>query len=503
MKLDQQLGWTGYLLNMTSQTWLNASDSTRHVWTHQILVVVPWNVDKSLSSNGALWITGGDNDDPGVPSNSDEDTLVCASLATSSGTVCAVLYQVPNQPIVFAEDPLQMQRSEDAAVAFTWSQFARVHMNNPQWVLYMPMAKAAARALDTVEHYCSTTANCQAPLSSGAPAPSKWMLFGASKRGATTWLAGAALGSSGRIIGIAPVVFDLLNFQLGVENMWRVLGGWTFAFTDYYAMNITTLLPNTTGANLLATVIDPLMYADNLTMPKLVVDATGDEFFQPTDDSVWWNLPPYGTPACAAWQAAGNGLCGLQGELLRMMIDNAEHSMATGALYLITGTEAWYAGLIRNVPRPTFTWTIDPNPNLGTITITATGVKPDQVVMRFATTVDGNTRRDFRLIGGNTPANPCKYINVTVFGPACLKPIFWVGEDVAPISSGPNGQGPWVYVLQQELPPQGWRGFLGEVYYPGPPGTNTTYQLTTQMSVIPNTYPFPPCYGDACIGELV
>jgi hypothetical protein len=50
--------------------------------------------------------------------------------------------------------------------------------------------------------------------------------------------------------------------------------------------------------------------------------------------------------------------------------------MATGALYLITGesclvvpaittrltcagVEAWYAALVTNTPRPTFSWTID------------------------------------------------------------------------------------------------------------------------------------------------
>lgn len=231
----------------------------------------------------------------------------------------------------------------------------------------------------------------------------------------------------------------------------------------------------------LASVVDPISYAVNLSMPKLVVDATGDEFFQPQDDSVWWGQLP--------------------GESLRMMVDNAEHSMATGALYLITGVEAWYAALIRGIPRPTFTWAIDPNPNSGAITITATGVKPDRVVLRFATTVDGDTRRDFRLISGNTPANPCKFINVTVFGSACLKPILWIGEDVKESDAGPGGAGPWTYVLTQPLPPTGWRGFLGEVYYPGPAGT--IFQLTTQVSIIPNTFPFPPCTGQACYGELV
>lgn len=167
--------------------------------------------------------------------------------------------------------------------------------------------------------------------------------------------------------------------------------------------------------------------------------------------------------------------------------------MATGAIYLITGVEAWYQALLTNTPRPTFTWEISDTD--GAITITTTGTQPRDVVLRFATTLDGY-RRDFRLISGDTPANPCKYIPVSVFGTACLRPIIWVGESVAP--TAPN-----TYVLTQPLPPVGWRAFLAELYYDGPAGTNTTFQLTTQASVIPNTFPFPPCSGQGCMGGLV
>ncbi len=30
--------WTGYLLNLTSQTWLTAAEVDRPVWVHQLLV---------------------------------------------------------------------------------------------------------------------------------------------------------------------------------------------------------------------------------------------------------------------------------------------------------------------------------------------------------------------------------------------------------------------------------------------------------------------------------
>lgn len=47
-------------------------------------------------------------------------------------------------------------------------------------------------------------------------------------------------------------------------------------FGDFYAVNFTQNLLSPT-LEPLAAIIDPLMYKENLTMPKLVVDATGDE----------------------------------------------------------------------------------------------------------------------------------------------------------------------------------------------------------------------------------
>lgn len=46
------------------------------------------------------------------------------------------------------------------------------------------------------------------------------------------------------------------------------------------------------------------------------------------------------------------------------------------------------------------------------------------------------------------------------------------------------------------------RSFAGELHFKGStPGTE--YTLTTQVSVWPNTYPFGPCSGESCMGDLV
>lgn len=219
-------------------------------------------------------------------------------------------------------------------------------------------------------------------------------------------------------------------------------------------------------------------------MPKLVVDATGDEFFQPQDDSTWWGKLP--------------------GESYRVMVDNAEHSMATGALYLITSAEVWMQSLLDGSPRPQFNWTMDAA--TGAISLNVYGdMQPVAVVNRMATTLDG-VRRDFRLVAGNTPANPCKVgIPVPVFGSACLKPIIWIGNTVGRTAWDPAAQVS-TYTLTQDAPAVGWRAWLGELYFNSSiPGL--LWQLTTQVTFRPAPgtplYPFPVCVDAQCVGDLV
>jgi PhoPQ-activated pathogenicity-related protein len=470
--------WSAYLLNVTSQKWLTPADFASpvgHVWTHSVLVVIPNRTVAKYSDAAALYITGGDNNSPdALPSSTDEDVLVCASLAVQTGTVCAVLFQIPNAPIVYAADPLRKARSEDASVAFTWAQYMDHDRARPEWVLYFPMAKAAIKTIDAVSAFIEARNGAlQPPLA-------RWITAGASKRGATTWLSGAA--ADPRIIGIVPIVFDVLNFKAGVQHMWQTLGNWTFAFTDYRDENVTLHLNDGTDAiDVLAAQIDPLAYKENLTMPKLIVDATGDEFFQPQDDAFWWGQLP--------------------GENFRIMVDNAEHSMATGALYLVTAVEAWFKMLLDGSPRPSFDWTLAPD--TGAITVTVRGpAQPVAVVNRMSTTLDGY-RRDFRLVSGNTPANPCKYIPVPVFGSACLRPIVWVGQTIGPASVVGNVS---TYVATQDPPAEGWRAWLVELYFNSTtPGLLQQYTTQVSFRAAPGTplYPFPLCVGAECIGDLV
>ena len=53
------VGWTGYLLNFTSQSWLNPELVTRSEWWHKLLIIVPDNV--RVLDTATLWLEGVDN----------------------------------------------------------------------------------------------------------------------------------------------------------------------------------------------------------------------------------------------------------------------------------------------------------------------------------------------------------------------------------------------------------------------------------------------------------
>jgi PhoPQ-activated pathogenicity-related protein len=120
--IDGIHSWTSYTLNVTSQKWLDDADYSpnsegKSIWWHMMVVIVPNDI--KWSNNATLWITGhGMGYRP--TSNKDEDIALAASLAMGTGTVTGVLFQIPNEDITFAADPLQMSRGEDEIIAFTW-----------------------------------------------------------------------------------------------------------------------------------------------------------------------------------------------------------------------------------------------------------------------------------------------------------------------------------------------------------------------------------------------
>ena len=197
-------------------------------------MIVPDNVE--VLDTSVLWIAGGYNgeDDDEVDIDS-LDVQFMADIAVTNRMTTAILYQVPNQPIVFAEDILQDTRDEDGSIAFTWWHFLFDPDYNAEYLLYLPMTKAAVKAMDSIKLFL-TDENSPEEIQGTNLNPTKYIVGGASKRGWTTWITAAV---APRVIGIMPTIMDELNFVKNIKHHWQSYGGWTFLFEDYWKLNLT------------------------------------------------------------------------------------------------------------------------------------------------------------------------------------------------------------------------------------------------------------------------
>src|SRR4051812_19365064 len=168
-------GATTTLIELTSQKWLTEAEVEQPVWKHWLVVVTPEHV---ASDVGLLFISGGrnDRDPPAAPSP------WLLEAARDTGTVVAELRMVPNQPVVFKDDPAHKPRVEDDFIAYTWSHFLRT--GEERWLARLPMTKSAVRAMDAVTAFAATAGG-------GGHSVSRFVVSGASKRGWTTWTTAA------------------------------------------------------------------------------------------------------------------------------------------------------------------------------------------------------------------------------------------------------------------------------------------------------------------------
>jgi len=503
--------YTAYTLNMTSQRWLTDADFSEgsqsgSIWWHYLVVIVPDNLE--FTRNATIWITGG-SQGSGAPHAGDEDVVVSAALATSTGVVTGILYQIPNEHTTFSSDPIQKSRTEDAIIAFTWDHFLK-YPDQPEWLLRFPMVKASLRAMDTITEFMKTKRpelNTQLDY---------YTVSGASKRGWTSWDVGAV--DKGRTVAIVPVVLDAINFVEVEHHQFRSYGGWTYALEDYVDMNLTERFDDPNMVHLQENV-DPFFYKDRLTMPKLVVNAGMDEFQQPDDTHYWWDQMPEPKHF--------------------MMIPNAEHSLATGILEAVPGIGAFVNALLHNEPVPEFTWEISESTGDITATLNEEGVV-HSATMWYASSCgqndwdNGTKRRDYRVAHLDSPCTCGPFVD----GMCVNLKTLWSKKELE--MTRVNGKR--TYTAHVDTPTDGtWTAFFIDIKYVNKhaqimdlesmaksikrdPAQQTLrekvshilpdfdglphdfggfFEFTTEVSVWPNTFPYPDCSGVSCGDRLV
>lgn len=402
-------GVTTTVLELTSQKWCSEAEVDRPIWKHWLTIVRPAVVKSSI---GLLFISGGNNHSK--PPAAADARLV--SVARTTGTVAAELRMVPNQPLTFTDD--KRPRVEDQIIAYTWNKYLRT--GDETWPLRLPMTKSAVRSMDAITAFCRSTQG-------GGVSVDKFVVAGGSKRGWTTWTTAAV---DRRVIAIAPLVIDLLNIEKSFEHHYRVYGFWAPAVHDYEQERIMDWSGTPEYHNLMK-IEEPYEYRHRLTMPKYMINATGDQFFLPDSSQFYWNH--------------------LKGEKHIRYVPNANHSLAyTDAR---DSLQAFYEMILSGTPRPEYTWKFE---NYGGIRF-RTKTKPIAAKLWQASNPKA---RDFRLetIGSAWKATP--------------------------LEADSHG----VYHANPAKPREGYTAYFIEVTYPGL--SNMPLKVTSGVRVIPDVLPF-------------
>jgi PhoPQ-activated pathogenicity-related protein len=401
------------LLEMTSQKWLTEQEVQKPIWSHWLVVVRP---DTVTSDVAWLHIGGGSNERPAPV----RPATWMVEAARETGTVVAELRLVPNQPVVFMDDPAKKPRTEDDFIAYTWDKFLRT--GDEKWPARLPMTKSAVRALDAVTAFAASSGG-------GGVKLSRFAVSGASKRGWTAWATAAV---DRRVVAVAPIVIDMLNLEPSFAHHWRAYGAWSDAISDYVEHGIMDWM-GTREFRALMKIEEPYEYRERLTMPKFIVNASGDEFFLPDSSQFYFEE--------------------LRGEKQLRYVPNAGHGLEkTDA---IESLRAFYASIVKGRSRPEPRWTFEKD---GSITVVSKE-RPSAVVLWQATNPKArNFRHD--IIGAAYTSTP-------------LEP------------SAPN-----TWIARVPAPPAGWTAFFVELSYPGA-GTHPI-KVTSGIRVIPDRLPFPP-----------
>jgi PhoPQ-activated pathogenicity-related protein len=305
-------GYTTFVIDLTSQTWLTEKEVNRTTWEHWLTVVRP---DEVLYDTALLFIGGGKNEGE-PPQDAGERTR---RLALESNSVVAELGMVPNQPLIFHDDG--QPRSEDDLIAYAWDQFLK--SLDPRWIPRLPMVKSAVRALDTIQAVMASEQGGHVRIG-------RFVVAGGSKRGWTTWLTGA---SDSRVTAIIPLVIDVLNVQRSMEHHYAAYGFWAPAIDDYVRHKIVDRSYTPEYARLL-TIEDPLSYRARLKLPKYIINSAGDEFFLPDSSQFYFDE--------------------LLGEKHLRYVPNTKHSLSgSDAVDCIL---AFYQCILSGRPRPSYEW---------------------------------------------------------------------------------------------------------------------------------------------------
>jgi PhoPQ-activated pathogenicity-related protein len=405
--------WTEYRIKMVSGSWLTHEDVDQSEWWHWLTMVVP---DEVHETESMMFIGEGWRGDT-LPIPAD---VVFIDAALATGSVISHISNIPFQPIDFKGDQ-KGGRYEDDLIAYGWRLFLEsgASLDMTEWLARYPMTRAVVRAMDVVQEISQ---EIQKPVD-------KFFVTGASKRGWTTWTTAAV---DNRVIGMAPMVIDLLNIIPSFLHHWQCYGAWSPAVEEYVNEGIMNWL-QTEEFQALLDLVGPYSFVEQLTIPKLLINGTSDEFFVTDSWKFYWD--------------------DLKGNSYLQYVPNGNHGLKGS--YLPANLVSFYKTVISDSKFPAFSWNISNN----TIHLE---VDPSSNYHIRKWEAVNETERDFRIY---------------VLGEA------WESETIRRKEDGR-------YEIHFSTPEAGFKGGLLEITFN--PDSEFPLTFTSGTVITPDLYPFGP-----------
>ena len=418
-----------YLL--VSQEWKIPEGSKVSVnhpkWEHRVTIYKP----KVLQGDTALlYINGGTLHPIGEkPIDDISDDLQFKRIANKTKSIVIDLRDVPNQYLKFTDLPIPLQ--EDDLISYTWEHYLKE--NNEDWILQLLMTKSAVKAMDMVQSIDSYS-NVK-----------KFVVCGTSKRGWAAWLTAAM---DDRVVGLISLVMDIMHLEKSVPYLFKVYPAGSVVTLRYKGL-IKNL--SSEHINTLFFITDPFSYLKLLTIPKLLVSATGDNFFPPDLKRFYYH--------------------DLLGEKAIRVIPNSDHyicrkSVQRGIQSISNSVLTYYElfkskGEVQSIPKMTWEY-ID---NKFTIT---SEEKPKWARFWWA---KNKLARDFRKVEGN------------------LKGAFFSTKGIELKHKKNDTTGLYIAQMNITPPKKGWLAWFVEVGFNNKRVGFPDLVQTTEVIIIPDKYP--------------
>ena len=410
-------GWTEHRVKMVSGTWLTKQEVNHPEWWHWVTIVVP----NEVTETEALMVIGGGSTEDEKPQAANE-LLVQAAVGTKS--IIAEISNIPFQPLNYVNDEKD-DRFEDDLIAYGWRQYLEggAKDEDVEWLAHIPMTRAVVRAMDVVQEI---SMDLSKPVDS-------FVVAGASKRGWATWTTAIV---DDRVIAIIPVVIDMLNVESSFNHHWRCYGAWSPAINDYINEGIMDWTGSKEYARLLE-LVEPYSFIDQLTLPKFLINATGDEFFITDSWQFYWD--------------------DLVGDKYIQYVPNANHGL--NGTYNLGSLVAFYNAVITESAIPKVDWS----------------VSADSIYLEVLSDVD------YKVTKWEAVNENARDFRVPVIGRV------WKDSELSKTS---NNQ----YAIHFPAPEKGYKAGMLEIVFDS--GTEVPFTFTTGTVVTPNTYPFGPFKPD-------